>query len=654
MHAKEISQPAPAAARPGERRRRHPIGAELQPGGGVHFRVWAPAAAALAVEWWAAAEPAGARRAVALAREADGYFSGYVPEARAGARYVFRFDAERARPDPASRCQPEGPHGPSVVVDPAFAWTDGAWRGVAPRDVVLYELHLGTFTREGTWAAAQAKLPELARLGITMLEVMPVAEFPGRFGWGYDGVDLFAPSRLYGTPDDARAFVDRAHALGLGVILDVVYNHFGPDGNYLREFSPHYFSTKYANEWGDPLNFDGDHSGPVREYFITNARYWVEEFHFDGLRLDATQQIFDATQPHVVAEVGGAVRAAAPGRRTYVIGENETQHARFVRPVAAGGCGLDALWNDDFHHAAHVAATGRAEAYYSGFRGAPQEFVSCAKHGFLYQGQWYAWQRQRRGRPAFDLAPAHFVHFLQNHDQVANSLRGLRLHQLTSPGLLRALTALTLLAPQTPLLFQGQEFAASAPFLYFADHQPELAQRVRAGRARFLQQFDTIAAPEAAALLADPGAEETFARCRLDWSERTSARGAAVWQLHADLLRLRREESALRDAARCDGAVLGAASFALRFFSAGADDDRLLLVNLGVDACLMPVPEPLLAPLEGRGWRVRWSSEAPVYGGGGINRVETASHWLLPGHAAVLLCPDENCELLPARLSEKD
>jgi maltooligosyltrehalose trehalohydrolase len=585
-----------------------------------------------------------------LEREEGSYFSGVIPTARAGDRYRFKLE-HGSFPDPASRFQPEGPHGASAIVDPRFEWTDSGWRGRPLRELVLYELHLGTFTPEGTWRSAMEQLPELARCGITMIELMPVADFPGEFGWGYDGVDLFAPSRLYGTPDDARRFIDRAHALGIAVILDVVYNHVGPDGNYLREFSDHYFSRRYANEWGDPLNFDCEHCQSVREFFITNARYWIEEYHFDGLRLDATQQMFDASPVHILAEISAAARQAGAGREIFVVGENESQHGELVRSRAQGGCELDALWNDDFHHVAMVAATGRAEAYYSGYRGVAQEFVSAAKRGFLYQGQWYQWQKQRRGRPALDLGPRHFVTFLQNHDQIANALRGERLHQLTSRGRLRALTALLLLSPQIPLLFQGQEFAASAPFLYFADHQGELREKVAAGRHAFLRQFPTIACPESAAVFAQPGDRETFLKCQLALSERDSH--AEVYRLHQDLLRIRKTEPAIPGATDFDGAVLGDRAFVLRYFGPEGDD-RLLIVNLGMDLQFHPAPEPLLAPRNGGGWQTLWSSEAPDYGGCGTPPLETNSGWLIPGEAAFLLKPHDDGTLPSAKFSEKD
>src|SRR5262249_12617616 len=320
-------------------KRRLPVGAEVQPEGGVHFRVWVPRRRAVSVVLEGGP---GAGVEVVLTDERDGYFSGRSEAAVPGPRYRSLLDrGPTLYPDPASRCQPDGPHGPSQVVDPtAFRWTDGAWRGCGVEGQVIYEMHVGTFTREGTWAAAQRELPALSDLGVTVLEVMPVADFPGRFGWGYDGVNLYAPTRLYGTPDDFRRFVDRAHALGLGVILDVVYNHLGPDGCYLREFSPAYFTERYKNEWGEALNFDGPDAGPVREYFVTNAGYWINEFHLDGLRLDATQQIFDNSPENVLAALGRRVREAANGRATLIVAENELQQAKLVRPPEQDGYGL--------------------------------------------------------------------------------------------------------------------------------------------------------------------------------------------------------------------------------------------------------------------------------------------------------------------------
>ena len=645
--------------------RRLPVGAELAPGGGVHFRVWAPERRSVEVVLDAIPDRGGSGELaspVALERDVDGYWSGHVAEARAGTRYRYRLDGGDAFPDPASRFQPDGPHGPSMVVDPrAFAWTDGAWRGVAPERHALYELHLGTFSPEGTWNGAAERLPTLAALGVTTLEIMPVAQFPGRFNWGYDGVDLFAPAHQYGAPDDMRRFVDRAHAAGLAVILDVVYNHLGPDGNYLAQFSPHYFTSTRPTEWGDALNFDGPHSAAVRELYVANAGYWIDEFHLDGLRLDATQAIVDASPRHVLADIGARVRGAGRGRRTWVVNENEPQEAWLLRPEREGGCGLDAVWNDDWHHSATVALTGRDEAYLTDYRGSAQELLSAAKHGFLYQGQWYRWQRKRRGTPTLGMAPWRFVHFLENHDQLANSGTGERLHRVAAAGRCRALTALLLLGPQTPMLFQGQEFNASAPFLYFADHEPELARLVHEGRFRELHQFPSLSLDEMQPKLAVPHDPSSFERCKLDWDD--LERHRTTWELHRDLLRLRREDPVLSEPrtgvgtapGQFDGAVLTPHAFILRFFAAEAQD-RLLVVNLDRTVHLDPAPEPLLAPPPGMRWTTRWSSESPRYGGLGTPPLDAPElprspqdrpdvHWLpenwrLPAQSAVLLVPE--------------
>ncbi len=621
---------------------RLPIGAEPQPGGGVHFRLWTPRCREAVVEI-EGLNPA------ALQPEIGGYFSLWSLPARAGMRYRFRLDrGERAFPDPASRFQPEGPHGPSEIVNPGdLAWTDAVWRGRTREQLVIYEMHVGTFTPDGSWESASRELPALAELGITCLEIMPVAEFPGRFGWGYDGVNLFAPTRLYGRPTDFRRFVDRAHALGIAVILDVVYNHFGPDGNYLKLFSAAYFTDRYDNEWGEAINFDGPDSGPTREFFVANAGYWINEYHLDGLRLDATQAIFDRSEDHIIAVVARQVRSAGRGRSTFVVAENEPQHAKLARPAEHGGYGLDALWNDDFHHSAMVALTGHHEAYYSDYRGRPSEFVAAAKHGFLYQGQRYQWQRNARGTPTFDLPAESFVVFLQNHDQIANSGTGERCHALTSPGRLRAMTAYFLLMPGIPMLFQGQEFGASSPFFYFADHESGLAHDVREGRRRSLAQFPSLATSEMRAELGDPGGIDTFRRSVIDLGERQ--RHASIYALHRDLLELRRTDPVLgQRPCRIDGAALTDEAWMLRFFSRSGTD-RLLIVNLGRDLLLGPAPEPLLAPIEGQAWRLLWSSEAPVYGGSGGPAQDSVGDWLISGQSAIVLAPGPSVTIPEAK-----
>jgi maltooligosyltrehalose trehalohydrolase len=613
-------------------KRRLPVGAEAQRGGGAHFRVWAPnRRVEVLIE--GAATP--------LEREPDGYHSALVATARGGTRYKYRLDGKGVFPDPASRSQPDGPHGDSEVVDPSrYEWRSAVGCGVKIKGQVLYEIHVGTFTREGTFAAARGELQRLRDLGVTLLELLPLAEFPGAFGWGYDGVDLYAPSHLYGAPDDLRGFIDAAHALGLGVILDVVYNHFGPDGCFVQEFSPAYFSDAHATDWGRAINFDGPQSAPVREFFVANAGYWIDEFRFDGLRLDATQSIFDSSPEHVLTAIAARAREAASGRSIVLVAENEPQRAELVRPVERGGNGLDALWNDDYHHAALAAATGSAEAYYSDTDGTPQQLVSAVKWGFLFQGQRYAWQKGARGAPALDLASAAFVTFLENHDQVANSVRGARLWQRTAPGVHRALVALTLLAPQTPMLFQGEELGASAPFLYFADHdKPALSALVRKGRADFLTQFPALANEPARATLSDPGARETFLRCKLDSRKEPKPQFLALYR---DLLRLRREDPAFAQQ-RGDlvhGTVLGPRAFALRFLAEeGGQADRLVLVNLGGTLQLGSIADPLVAPPMGDHWRTIWSSQDVAYGGDGVGPVDGADGWRIGGCETTVLAP---------------
>ncbi|MGQ0814284.1 MAG: alpha-amylase family glycosyl hydrolase, partial [Gemmatimonadota bacterium] len=493
---------------------------------------------------------------------------------------------------------------------------------------VLYEVHIGTFTREGTLSAAIAQLPDLVDLGVTVIEIMPIAEFAGRFGWGYDGVDLYAPSHLYGRPDDFRSFVDHAHTLGLGVILDVVYNHLGPEANYLGEFSRDYFATRYQNEWGEAINFDGRNAREVRDFFASNAAYWIDEYHLDGLRLDATQQIFDASQPHILAEVRERAQAVRPDRTTFIIAENERQDTALLRKF-----GLDALWNDDFHHSALVALTGHREAYYSDYRGQPQEFVSALKHNFLFQGQRYAWQDSRRGTDARDISRERFIIYLENHDQVANQLHGARLHELTSPAKLRAATALLLLAPQTPALFQGQEFAASSPFLYFADLAPELAAAVATGRAAFMSQFPSVATqPEQ---LPVPGDTRTFERCKLNHDERRQ--NQPVVDLHRDLITLRTTDAVIAraHATAIDGAVIAPAAFVIRYVAEAGE--RLMVVNLGIDLHLPSIAEPLVAPPTDMRWSLLWSSEAPKYGGSGAIEPDAEDGWHVRGESTLVL-----------------
>jgi maltooligosyltrehalose trehalohydrolase len=602
--------------------------------GGVGFRVWAPERKRLRL---VLVEPNGRpRREIDLLQDEDGFYGAFIDDVHHGDLYFYRVDDDPTLyPDPASHFQPQGVHGPAQVVDHRrFPWSDDNWHGPQLLGQVIYEMHIGTFTKEGTWAAAAAKLVHLRDIGITLIEVLPVAAFPGRFGWGYDGVCWYAPTELYGSPDDMRAFVNEAHQLGMGVILDVVYNHLGPSGNYTGVFSPYYHSKEHETEWGRAINFDGDNSGPVRAFVAENAAYWIKEFHLDGLRLDATHAMIDDSPEHIVAQLTREARKAAGRRSILVFSEDERNRCFQVLSPDEGGYGTDGVWGDDFHHACRLAATGYGDGYYDDYAGSPQEIISAIRLGHLYQGQWNARQGKFRGHPGRKIAAPHFVHFLQNHDQVANSSSALRTHALTTLGRHRALTALLLLGPQTPLIFMGQEFSASAPFFFFADHEPELARLVHTGRAEFMMQFPRLASFEKGSAVPDPAAEHTFRQCKLDWDE--VERNSQIVLLHRDLLKLRREDRVIsrQDKFAIEGSVLGPEALALRWFN-DDDDDRLLLMNLGRDLDMLPLSDPVFAAPRDREWRVLWSSEDPRYGGIGTRPYDN-KRWHAPGHTAVL------------------
>ncbi len=620
------------------RNRKCPFGAEVQTQG-VDFRVWAPRRQRVNVYLPATDQ------SLPMLPEKDGFFYLLTDAATAGSEYFFRLDDDPVNyPDPASRFQADGVHGASMVVDPhAMKWTDETWQGVElSGGQVIYELHLGCFTPEGTWRAAEEKLPHLVETGVTIVEIMPVAEFDGEFGWGYDGVQWYAPTRLYGSPIDFRHFVNTAHNLGIAVILDVVYNHFGPTGNYLGAFSPYFVSKRHPTDWGEAINFDGERAEQVRNFVVSNAAYWIDEFHLDGLRLDATQAIYDDSERHLLSDLSVACRAAAGERKIVLIAENEDQDVRHVEPVEEGGFGLDGLWNDDFHHACRVAATGHAEFYYADYAGSPQELISATRYGYLYQGQYTSRRDRYRGTPCWHVDACRFVTYLQNHDQIANSAAGLRLPQQTSPGRYRALTTLWLLGPGTPMLFMGQEFAARTPFRYFADHEVEVAQMVREGRWEALRQFPRIAGREGASIaLPDPADRSTFNASKLNWEDLQT--NSQDFLLHRDLLKLRRRDPifARQNKQLLQGAVVGPECFLLRWHDDTQQEpkhDRLLFVNLGRDYQWHPTSEPLIAPPRGTHWQLMFSSEDQIYGGSGTAML-TTKHWQLPGHAAILLAP---------------
>jgi len=493
-----------------------PLGAEVLEDGKTRFNLWAPAAANVDLVLEGDEIP--------MSRQEDGTFS-LTAEAGADARYRFRIDGGEEVPDPASRSQPDDVHGASEVVNPeTFAWRDEHWGGRPWEEVVLYELHVGTFTPEGTFAGAEERLDHLVELGVTAIELMPLAEFPGRRNWGYDGVLSFAPESAYGTPDELKNLVQSAHDKGLMVFLDVVYNHFGPEGNYLSLYAPQFFTDRYDTPWGAAVNFDGEGSGYAREYFIHNALYWLEEYGFDGLRLDAVHAINDSSETHFLDELAGRVREG-PGRHRHVhlVLENDAKEAGYLRGP------YDAQWNDDLHHALHVVLTGESAGYYADYAGEPVADLGRAlAEGFVHANE-----------PDTGLPPGVFVSFVQNHDQVGNRAFGERIGQLAAPEAVRAAAEIYLLAPQTPMLFMGEEWNADSPFPFFCDFGQDLAPLVAEGRrAEFAGFFEA----EDADSIPDPGAEETYDRGKLDWASLDEQEHAGHLELYRGLLALRRAE----------------------------------------------------------------------------------------------------------------
>ena len=495
------------------------------------MRVWAPHAKTVEVVI------DGERRP--LPRAGDGWFTGI--DLAPGTNYTLSLDGGAPRPDPRSRYQPEGVDGPSRAVDPDFDWTDGAWRGFPLHAAVIYELHIGTFTPAGTLDTAIERLDHLVALGVNAVELMPVAEFSGERGWGYDGVDLYAVHHTYGGPDALRRFVDACHARGLAVILDVVYNHLGPAGNYLREFGP-YFTDKYGTPWGEAINLDDRDSDEVRAFFIDNALMWLRDYHVDGLRLDAVHAIVDTSAVHLLEELGDAVRNLETelGRTLWVIAESDLNDPRLVWRKERGGYGLDAQWSDDFHHALHAVLTGERGGYYSDF-GSVAQLAAALQHAFVYDGRYSAYRRRSHGRSTTGLEGFRFLGYLQNHDQIGNRARGDRSSALMSPELLKVAGALVMTSPFVPMLFMGEEWGASTPFMYFTDHRdPGLGRAVSEGRKREFAAFGWDPAD-----VPDPQDPSTFERSKLRWDELDDPLHADLLEWHRRLIRLRRETAAL-------------------------------------------------------------------------------------------------------------
>ncbi len=527
-------------------RRVHPMpfGTSILPEGGVEFRLWAPAARRVDLRRGApGCDPVDA----AMPRGADGWYALPVAEARPGDGYRFVIDGELAVPDPASRFQPDDVHGPSEVIDPAaYDWADGDWRGRPWHETVLYELHVGTFSPEGTYDGLARRLDHLADLGVTAIELMPLADSPGSRNWGYDGVLTFAPEHRYGRPEALKALVDAAHRRGLMVFVDVVYNHFGPDGNYLHRYAPQYFTERHATPWGTAINFDGGDSRPVRDFFIHNALYWIHEYHIDGLRLDAVHAIHDRSMVPILRELAHAVRAAVPRERfVHLVLENENNDASLLARGADGEpLAYDAQWNDDVHHTLHVIATGETAGYYADYADHPHARLGRAlAEGFVYQGEPSRHRGgKQRGTPSTSLPATAFIPFLQNHDQIGNRAFGERLGALAPREAILAATALILLSPSPPLLFMGEEWNAPEPFPFFCDFSGDLAESIREGRRREFAHFPAFADPEMRRHIPDPLAPTTFAAARLDWSRVEQPAHRAWLDHYRRLLALRRDE----------------------------------------------------------------------------------------------------------------
>jgi maltooligosyltrehalose trehalohydrolase len=584
-------------------------------GVGTAFRVWAPKATSIAVH--VATGAVADDYPLTRSDEQRGVWEAFVAGVMAGDRYGYRIDGGDPLPDPVSRSQPDGVHGLSEVIDPdAFVWADQPWRGVALQDFVIYEIHVGTFTPEGTFDAAAERLPELLSLGITAIELMPLGSFPGRRNWGYDGVDLYAPQQSYGGVEGLKRLVNAAHAHGIGVVLDVVYNHVGPEGNYLDRFGP-YFTDVYRTPWGRAVNYDGPGSDEVRRWAHDNALYWLAEFHIDALRLDAVQGIFDFGSLSFLEELSDEVHELGRqlGRKMQLMAESDLNDPKLVRSPEQGGFGLDAQWADDVHHTIHTALTGESNGYYQDFRGIAT-VADVYREPFFYARRYAPHRDRVHGRSPVGVPRQRFIVASQNHDQIGNRPNGERLASLVPPNRQRLAAALVLLSPYIPLLFMGEEYGETAPFLYFIEHgDPALIDAVRAGRKR---EFEALGKLD---VQLDPQAEETFARCRLDWGKRDTESGSQLLSLYRDLLALRREEPALKPGAS-ETHVQGTAEWFTALRVMPLQDDiydvvrsrRAILCAFNLTGQIMNVPvrsEAIGA------WTLRLSTDAMGYGGSG-------------------------------------
>jgi maltooligosyltrehalose trehalohydrolase len=575
--------------------------------GGVNYRTWCKHER---VEVVILDDEGGIRRTIRLEAESDGYFSGTDEAGMAGDLYKYRFGESQLWPDPATSYQPAGVHGPSMVINAAaYGWNDVQWSPPAFSDLVIYELHVGAFTSAGTFRSAIERLPHLAALGINAIELMPIADFPGERNWGYDGVTLYAPARAYGTPDDLRALVDAAHAHGIAVILDVVYNHLGPDGNYMGVFHDGYYAhPKRETPWGAALDYS---AAPVRAFFVENALYWRRDFHIDGFRVDATHTIIDPSVPHILAELAEAVQAAGG----FIIAEDERNDPTVLRPRDLGGWGFDGVWADDFHHVVRVLMTGESEGYYANFEGNSSELAQTLAHGWLFRGQTQSATGKARGGDPAGLASQKFIYCISNHDQVGNRAFGERLNHATSAPAYRAASALLCLVPQTPMLFMGQEWGASAPFKFFTDHNAELGIAITKGRRREFRNFSAFRDPHLLETIPDPQAEETFLNSKLRWEEMEQAEHAGLLLLYWEFLELRRTHPAFRGSGRENRVVLDLGDGIVAILFGRLGEFRCAVISDLAGGHEMPsLDDERLTPGEGREWQPLLSSNEARFG----------------------------------------
>jgi maltooligosyltrehalose trehalohydrolase len=591
-----------------------PLGATYLGEGRTAFNVWAPKATSLEVILTSQQD-----RVVPLER-IDGYHRAIASDVSPGTRYLYRFPDGRQWPDPVSRFQPEGVHKPSAVVDPAFTWTDSKWRGLPLADYILYELHIGTFTELGTFDAAIEQLDTLVEFGVTAIELMPVAQFPGARNWGYDGVYPFAAQSTYGGPFGLKRLVDAAHARGLAVVLDVVYNHLGPEGNYLNEYAP-YFTDRYHTPWGSALNFDGPESDEVRRYFISNALEWITTYHIDALRLDAIHAIVDESAQPFLMELAAAVRDRGQelSRHAFTIAETSRNDPRHMLPVDRGGCGIDAQWNDDLEHALRVTLAGKADGYYCDYVGI-EKLAKAYRDGYVLDGSYSAFRRRRHGASAAGLRAEQFVVFSQNHDQVGNRPCGERLCNDLDFESAKLAAAAVILSPFVPLLFMGEEYAEKAPFLYFVNHNdPVLSEAVRKGRRA---EFEDFVWPET---WPDPCSEETLVQSRLDHTLRSGGKHEAMWKFYQELIRLRKTVPALRTLDRQQVQVE---------LATGEESILIYRGEHASQACLVLHFAGEAPRLRFGSWRKAIDSSDAQWGGPGNEAARSAVLWLSDSQSA--------------------